>query len=258
MAQDAQEYVRLLDERSTLSERLKRITEAQGQIAAASTKKAGIVAPSDAEMRRLRDLLKRETDLRRQLELARVSATFVPSEDLELTVLVGEKPGELACPIGFHDFSRWHTEPEFCHQRSGSLRCERPGNATTPQIEQDLEQERLALSALTRQFDTTDPEILEARRQANAQLNSEIQQAGRALSELLAGQTEEAIRKCDAELADRADQIKTAYPAWGESIPDAPALTEPCKSIFGERPLGAEQRGERGAGRSASADGRRN
>ena len=100
MAQDAQEYVRLLNECSTLSERLKRITEAQGQIAAANTKKAGIVAPSDAEMRRLRDLLKRETDLRRQLELARITATFVPSEDLDLTVLVGEKPGELACQSG--------------------------------------------------------------------------------------------------------------------------------------------------------------
>src|SRR5207302_1539028 len=93
------------------------------------------------------------------------------------------------------------------------------------QVEEDLEQERLALSAITRQFDTADPEILEARRQAATQLNSEIQQAGRALSELLAGQTEEAIRNCYTELTDRADQIEATYPAWRQSTPDATALT---------------------------------
>ena len=71
-------------------------------------------------------------------------------------------------------------------------------------------------------------------------LNSEIQQAGRALSELLAGQTEEAIRNRYAELTEKADQIRTTYPAWGESIPDAAALNKPCKSIYGERPLGPE------------------
>lgn len=224
VAQDAQEYARLLDERSTLSDRLKRIAEAQGQIAAASTKKAEIVAPCDAEMRRLRDLLKRETDLRRQLELARVTATFVPSADIELTVIVGEKPGELACQSG-STISLAGT-PNLSFVINGVGRFDVNGPVTNySQIEQDLEQERMALSAVTREFDTNDPEILEARRQAAAQLNSEIQQAGRALSELLAGQTEEAIRKCYALLADRTDQIKTTYPAWGQSNPDPTALT---------------------------------
>jgi predicted RecB family nuclease len=203
---------------------LKRIAEAQGQITAGSTKKAEIVAPSDAEMRRLRDLLKRETDLRRQLELARVTATFVPSEDLELMVLVGEKPGELACQSG-STISLAGT-PNLSFVIDGVGRFDVNGPVTNyTQIKQDLEQQRLALSAITRQFDTTDPEILEARRQAHAQLNSEIQQAGRALSELMAGQTEEAIGNCYRELADRADQIEATYPAWRQSTPDATALT---------------------------------
>ncbi|MFZ0592430.1 MAG: hypothetical protein WAM39_18375, partial [Bryobacteraceae bacterium] len=220
VAQDSQEYVRLVDESATISERLKRIAEAQGQIAAADTKKAGIAAPSDAEMRRLRDLLKRETDLRRQLELARVTATFVPCQDLQLTVMVGGKPGELACQSG-STISLAGT-PNLSFVINGVGRFDVNGPVTNyGQIEQDLEQERLVLSVVARQFDTTDPEILEARRQAAAQLNSEIQQAERALSELLAGQTEDAIRKHEAELADRADQVKITYPAWGESLPDA-------------------------------------
>jgi regulator of replication initiation timing len=224
VAQDAQEYVRLLDDRSTLSERLKRIAEAQAQIAAARAKKAGIVAPSDAEVRQLRDLLERETDLRRQLELARVTSAFVPSQDLELTVLVGEKPGDLACPSG--STISLAGAPNLSFVITGVGHFDVNGPVTNyNQIERDLEQERLALSALSRQFDTTDLEILEARRQAHALLNSEIQQAGKALSELLAGQTEAAIRNNYAELANRSDQIKATDPAWGESLPDAAALT---------------------------------
>jgi hypothetical protein len=141
-----------------------------------------------------------------------------------LTVIVGEKPGELACQSG-STISLAGT-PNLSFVINGVGRFDVNGPVTNySQIEQDLEQERMALSAVTREFDTNDPEILEARRQAAAQLNSEIQQAGRALSELLAGQTEEAIRKCYALLADRTDQIKTTYPAWGQSNPDPTALT---------------------------------
>jgi hypothetical protein len=128
VAHEAQEYVRLLEESAKLSERFKRITEARGQGTAASAKKAGIAAPSDSEMRRLHEALKRETDLRRRLELARVTATFVPGKDLELNGPGGREPGRDRLPGGIHYFSRRHAESEFPPHRRGPLRCERPGD----------------------------------------------------------------------------------------------------------------------------------
>ncbi|MGH9584887.1 MAG: hypothetical protein ACRD4O_18355, partial [Bryobacteraceae bacterium] len=162
-------------------ERITRITEAQGQIAAAKAQMARIAAPSDAQMRQLREALKREADLRLKLELARVSVTFIPSEALELTVLAGENPGTFACvPESAISLSG---TPNLSFAIEGVGQFEVNGPATNyNKLKEDLEKERLAISELQSQFQTTDPDALEARRQEKSQVDSEIRQATRAVS----------------------------------------------------------------------------
>jgi DNA repair exonuclease SbcCD ATPase subunit len=223
-AQRARDYVRTVEDRESIAKRLFGLMEEQARLKAASDHRAALVAPTASEMRALRQSLDREHEARRRLELARITVSFMPENAIRIEVHAGEQPGVLQAQEGVA--VRLLGSPNLAFSIPGAGRFEVNGPVTDfAGLRKKLEEERAALAAFASRFDTMDCEVLEQRRQLEAQLTADLRKATDAIAMLLGGATETELRDRHSALDARVQEYTQAHPEWLQSPPHDMALT---------------------------------
>jgi AAA domain len=239
-AQAAEQYIRDIDERRSISQRLDALAAAQSQIATATQKQQQLHAPTDARLRELRAVLAEKTDTQRRLEMARVSVCLVPEKALSITVLTGENTGTLRTSAG--QMVTLAGAPNLTFTIPGIGRIEASGPVTDYEaLRRDLRNHSEWVEAFSEEFGSADPEVLEARRVDVERLEAGLQEAHRVISSLLAGQSGTALGERKASLTERLSVAEAGQPEWRLQAPATVTRTVAASAIMTET---EDRRGE--------------
>jgi hypothetical protein len=223
IAQLAQEYSTAIAERTRLGQRLQDVAGVQQELRAAEIRKTEIHAPAEQQIKALRRQTERELDLLRRLELARITVSYTPDSPTEIEVLQGELPGIISAAPGVP--VQLAGAPALSFRIAGVGRFDASGPVSEYESQRrELDSVRACLVTVKQQHGSADPDELEARRQRVVEAEAAIREANRALSALLAGDTEASLRETANRLAERIGTIEEQHPEWISSAPDAAAL----------------------------------
>ncbi|MFA5786493.1 MAG: AAA family ATPase [Actinomycetota bacterium] len=219
----ARRYVDALRQASELDERLRRVREAEGELATRKEERSRLVAPDEKELRAIRKALRNRDDAKTRLEASLVTLEVVCESEGSLVVIEGEEPGSHALSPGRPSVVRG--SPVVVDLPGvARIRAQGPaGSIEEIRRERDLGAKRA--KDLTAGFGTDNLDQLESLAEKARGLDARIAQAATQIETLLSGDLAEDVEQQLARLATITAEILTERPAWKEEPPSVEALS---------------------------------
>lgn len=215
----------LRDAQGAAAERTARLEEHRRRTAALEalrSERNGLLAPTEAELREIRDLHAQAQEARVRLDAALITLEIEPDGDLSGAILRGEEAGPLELAAGIPRTIRGPHAVEVRIDGVGRVRARGPlGDADA--LRTTLDAAGSALAQRARTFGTTEPEELSQRVARGLRLDDTIEAAEVALAELLGGQSIDALEQALTAHRERIKAILGDVPAWTEAPPDVDA-----------------------------------
>jgi chromosome segregation ATPase len=218
-ARDAEEYLKVIQNRESLEKEIGRITDINQQLEATRQSRLKIVAPDSATLKKIQRTLRRRDQAAVRIDSSLINLEIEPLQEMIINTITGKPKGEKKAPI--KAIINIAGSPEVAVELKNVARLRATGPTGEIQnLRADFEAAGLKLKELTRPYGTMNVEQLEDMAAKAAELDRKVQDLAQSLNLLLNDRNLTDIKiQLHEEKALEAGYLQS-HPEWAHNPPD--------------------------------------
>ncbi len=223
LAEQARQFVDNSKALATLDAELQKIAAALEALNKRKKERAELVAPDDKAMKAIRKAVKKRDEAQLRIETSLITLEVVPEKSGKLIIVTGEEPGEVKLSPGIP--TRVTGSPEVVADLPGvsRLRASGPAGSVEEHRAERAEAER-EIQKLTKPFETSDVESLEALLEKSRALDKKVSDAENQIETWLSGRTLDEVQRQRSEVQVFRTKMIQDHAEWQQKTPDPSAL----------------------------------